>query len=103
MSNDEAVAAADYSMRNWLGAEPGRIKIGSDAHKRLFCRMLLDTHNPYKPAVLDVAASSSPRRCSASLRLADLGYRGADPRGAPSIRVEDLSPKPCAIHCCAKH
>jgi hypothetical protein len=52
MSNDEAVAAADYSMRNWLGTEPGRIKIGSDAHKRLFCRMLLDTHNPYKPAVL---------------------------------------------------
>ncbi|GAB2546758.1 ferritin-like domain-containing protein [Rhodanobacter koreensis] len=52
MSNHDAVAAADYSMRNWLGAEPGRIKIGSDAHKRLFCRMLLDTHNPYKPAVL---------------------------------------------------
>jgi hypothetical protein len=52
MSNDDAIAAADYSMRNWLSAEPGRIKIGSDAHKRLFCRMLLDTHNPYKPAVL---------------------------------------------------
>jgi hypothetical protein len=52
MSNDDAVVAADYSMRNWLGADPGRIKIGSDAHKRLFCRMLLDTHNPYKPAVL---------------------------------------------------
>jgi hypothetical protein len=52
MSNHDAVAAADYSMRNWLGAEPGRIKIGSEAHKRLFCRMLLDTHNPYKPAVL---------------------------------------------------
>ena len=52
MSNDDAVVAADYSMRNWLGADPGRIKIGSDAHKRLFCRMLLDTDNPYKPAVL---------------------------------------------------
>ena len=46
MSNDEAVAAADYSIRHWLSAEPGRIEIGSDAHKRLFCRMLLDTHNP---------------------------------------------------------
>ncbi|GLQ48156.1 hypothetical protein GCM10007862_32070 [Dyella lipolytica] len=52
MSNDAAIAAADYAMRNWLGAEPGKIKIGSDAHKRLFCRMLLDTHNPYKPAVI---------------------------------------------------
>lgn len=30
-----------------------KIEIGSDAHLALFCRMLLDTHNPYKPAVLD--------------------------------------------------
>lgn len=28
-------------------------KIGSEAHKQAFCRMLLDTFNPYKPAVLD--------------------------------------------------
>ncbi len=53
MSDDATVAAADHAMRHWLGTEPGRIKIGSDAHKRLFCRMLLDTHNPYKPAVID--------------------------------------------------
>ena len=30
-----------------------RIRPGSDAHKRLFCRTLLDTFNPYKPAVID--------------------------------------------------
>ncbi|WP_266181866.1 ferritin-like domain-containing protein [Dyella humicola] len=53
MSHDATVAAADHAMRHWLGTEPGRIKIGSEAHKRLFCRMLLDTHNPYKPAVID--------------------------------------------------
>ena len=29
------------------------IRIGSDAHKTLFCRTLLDTFNPYKPAVID--------------------------------------------------
>ena len=29
------------------------IRIGSDAHKALFCRTLLDTFNPYKPAVID--------------------------------------------------
>ena len=28
------------------------LKIGSDEHKRLFCRMLLDTHDPYRPAVI---------------------------------------------------
>ena len=31
----------------------GPIRIGSDAHKTLFCRTLLDTFNPYKPAVID--------------------------------------------------
>jgi hypothetical protein len=30
-----------------------RIRRGTDAHKRLFCRTLLDTFNPYKPAVID--------------------------------------------------
>ena len=29
------------------------IRVGSDAHKDLFCRTLLDTFNPYKPAVID--------------------------------------------------
>lgn len=31
----------------------GPIRIGSEAHKRLFCRTLLDTFDPYKPAVID--------------------------------------------------
>lgn len=30
-----------------------RVAIGSEAHKTLFCRTLLDTFNPYRPAVLD--------------------------------------------------
>src|ERR1700743_2441579 len=29
------------------------IRFGSDEHKRLFCKTLLDTFNPYKPAVID--------------------------------------------------
>lgn len=31
----------------------GPVRIGSEAHKHLFCRTLLDTFNPYKPAVID--------------------------------------------------
>jgi hypothetical protein len=31
----------------------GRVRLGSDAHKTLFCRTLLDTFDPYKPAVID--------------------------------------------------
>jgi hypothetical protein len=37
----------------WTFSEPGPIAIGSEAHKRMFCRMVLDTFDPYKPAALD--------------------------------------------------
>ena len=47
-------ADADRSMREWSYRDPApRMKPGSDAHKRMFCEMLLATHNPYKPAVID--------------------------------------------------
>ena len=32
---------------------PARVRLGSEAHKALFCSALLDTFNPYKPAVID--------------------------------------------------
>src|SRR5271168_4889248 len=37
------------------GTMPGNgpIRYGTDEHKRLFCKTLLDTFNPYKPAVID--------------------------------------------------
>jgi len=51
-------------MTKWTAAElaldppptpsiDGDIRIGSDAHKALFCSMLLDTFNLYRPAVID--------------------------------------------------
>jgi len=46
------IAAADHAARNWRGTG-GRIRLGSEAHKRLFCRMFRETFNPYKPSVLD--------------------------------------------------
>jgi len=42
----------DFALRNWRSTEADPVRMGSDAHKRLFCRMLLETHNPYKPAVI---------------------------------------------------
>jgi hypothetical protein len=38
---------------NALTSAAPRIRLGSHAHKTLFCRMLLDTFNPYQPAVID--------------------------------------------------
>jgi len=50
---DQAVLdAADEATRRWAAPAPGAITPGSDRHKAVFCRMLLDTHNPYKPAVI---------------------------------------------------
>jgi hypothetical protein len=48
-----AVRAADRAARIWEAGEPGPIVLGSEAHKQAFCRMLLDTHNPYRPSVVD--------------------------------------------------
>jgi len=53
MPNDMTVEAADDAARVWAAAQPGPIRPGSEAHKTAFCRMLLETHNRYKPAVID--------------------------------------------------
>jgi hypothetical protein len=39
-----------------------RIRPGSEAHKTLFCRTLLDTFNPYKPAIIDWPALDDEAR-----------------------------------------
>jgi hypothetical protein len=38
------------------------VRPGSDAHKVLFCRTLLDTFNPYKPAIIDWPALDDEAR-----------------------------------------
>lgn len=53
MSDTLNTLEADHAMRNWTYRSTGKIPIGSDLHKRMFCEMLLTTHNPYKPAVID--------------------------------------------------
>ena len=46
-------APPDLSTAAWPWPPPGEVKLGSEAHKRLFCRTLLDTFDPYRPAVID--------------------------------------------------
>lgn len=47
------VRAADRAARIWDAGDCGPIALGSEAHKQAFCRMLLDTHNPYRPSIVD--------------------------------------------------
>src|SRR5204862_7389858 len=51
--DDAVVRTADRAARTWAAPETGPIDLGSEAHKTAFCRMLLDTHNPYKPSIID--------------------------------------------------
>jgi hypothetical protein len=53
MLDDAAIAKAERNARAWTANARGPIVPGSAAHKVAFCRMLLDTHNPYKPSIID--------------------------------------------------
>jgi hypothetical protein len=46
-----AASWVDYDKSTPVPAGP--IELGSCEHLTLLCRTLLDTHDPYKPAVLD--------------------------------------------------
>ena len=48
-----AIEQADHAMRNWTDPLDEPVRIGSAEHLRMFCNMLLQTHNPYKPSVID--------------------------------------------------
>jgi hypothetical protein len=62
MLDDAAVSAADRAARTWSAPEVGPIVPGSEAHKAAFCRMLIDTHNPYKPSIIDWPALDADAR-----------------------------------------
>ncbi|MFM0555955.1 ferritin-like domain-containing protein, partial [Paraburkholderia sediminicola] len=46
MSDTLTDVAEDRTLRHWTFRGPARVKIGSEAHQQMFCRMLLETHNP---------------------------------------------------------
>jgi len=83
------IETADHVMRHWTAPEPGPIRIGSPEHLQLFGRMLLETHNPYKPAVmvwpeLDAAALAR----ITSLPIWDIAVQT---EGRASIRVKTFA------------
>jgi hypothetical protein len=52
MTSSSAIEAADYAARHWRFGSPRPIGTGDDEYRTMFSRMLLDTFNPYKPAVI---------------------------------------------------
>jgi hypothetical protein len=60
MSAPSSVITADNHGR--LDFPGGPVRVGSEAHKVLFCKTLLDTFDPYKPAVIDWPALAEDAR-----------------------------------------
>ncbi len=81
----EQQEAADYAMRHWKLGGDALIELGSEAHKRLFCRMLLETHNPYKPAV--IAWPALPGDALARVTSLPIWDIAVQTEGRASIRV----------------
>jgi hypothetical protein len=80
-----ALRAADRAARSWEAGGSGPIVLGSDAHKKAFCRMLLDTHNPYRPSIVDwPALDPEARDRLVSLPIWDIAMQT---EGNASLRV----------------
>ena len=47
------IEAADRAARHWDYGTPGEMAFGSDLHQEMLSHVLLDTFNPYKPAVIE--------------------------------------------------
>ncbi len=82
---------ANHWMRDLPAAAPaaGPIALGSDAHKELFCRTLLETFNPYKPAVIDWPhLSDDARERLVGLPIWDIAVQT---EGKASLRVKSYA------------
>ena len=107
--NAAEVRAADRAARTWEAGECGPIVLGSEAHKRAFCRMLLDTHNPYRPSIVDWPALDPEARDrlvglpiwdiamqtegNASLRVLSYANIVADPLLREAIEIDGFEEK----------
>jgi hypothetical protein len=77
----------DVSTEAWTLPDPDRkIKLGSEEHKRLFCRTLLDSFDPFRPAVLDwPQLSEEERKRLLALPVWDIAVQT---EGKAGLRVE---------------
>ena len=79
-------------------ASTGIDRTGSDAeHKAAFCRMLLETHNPYKPAVIDFAAWTRRRARAADRPAEDIAVQTEG-----KVYPPRPTRNPSLIRCCGR-
>ncbi len=93
--NEIVVAPPDLSRQGRRGPKPqGAIRLGSEAHLRLFCLELLETHDPYKPAVIDwPALDERTRQRIVSLPIWDIAVQT---EGRAGLNVRTFALRSCA-------
>jgi hypothetical protein len=81
----EALSFPDLSLDETTPPAAGPIRLGSKEHKDLFCRTLLTTFDPYKPAVIDwPALEPAPLERLISLPIWDIAVQT---EGKAGLRV----------------
>ena len=70
------IAAADQASRWWQWDMAGEVKLGSEAHRNVVCRMFRETFNPYKPSIIDWPnLDEAARRRLVSLPIWDIAVQ----------------------------
>jgi hypothetical protein len=70
------IADAGSGAKNWRDADATLIPVGSEEHKALFCRMLLDTFDPYRPdAIVWPELSEAARQQLRGLPIWDIAVQ----------------------------
>jgi hypothetical protein len=80
---------AALATRVWRGATARPVRIGSEEHKALYCRMLLETHNPYRPAA--VAWPALDERARRQLRALPIWDIAVQTEGKASLNVRSYA------------
>ena len=89
MVDSATIAAADTAARHWGYPEPGPVTPGEEKHMRMLSRMLLDTFNPYKPAVIDWPVLDAEARARVtSLPIWDIAVQT---EGRAGLRVKSFA------------
>jgi hypothetical protein len=93
--NGVAMPVHSAIARNSRGERPsGAIHLGSEEHLRLFCLELLETHDPYKPAVIAwPTLDDETRRRVTSLPIWDIAVQT---EGRAGTNVKTFAERNCA-------
>ena len=99
VNEETIIATAGAGARRRDVAARNTLRPGSDEHKTAFCRMLLDTHNPYRPEAIDWPPLDAEARARlVSLPIWDIAVQTEGKASARVRAYADLVADPLLRH-----